>query len=538
MKITFTIFAFALCSVVSWSQKPVFTQANLESARVYFNSAELTHKANVKLPKGTSEIVISNIADYLNEGTIQIGSTNDVTVMSVQFSNRFIEEYDAVADSPLIKPVKDSIRLVEVALAKLNNQISTERKTIELLDANQKVGTAQGSTVLELSKMVDFYKGKRNQLVNEVDRLVEQKSAFDLKLSNLKDRLAFNEGKSEKASKGKLVLQVMNEKEGNTSFQIKYLTQEASWKPFYELRVDQVNSPVKVVYKAEVKQNSGIDWRNVKLSLTSGIANQSNEIPQWDTWFLDYQKEDRNIVGAMAMRRSSRASMAYERAEMKDIDVLYEESIIRDFIEVNNSQLNVSFDISIPYTIVSNGKIHSVSLNNFSIPATYKYYAAPKLDLNAYLVATIKDYEGLNLLAGEANVIFDGVYVGKTHLDPANTEDEMKLNMGRDARIVLTRTLVKDKSGSKTLSSKKSQNFLYDISIRNTKSENINIQIEDQYPVSSNKEIEVELTDKSGGTLNEEKGLLQWELKLKANESKTVRLGYQIKYNKDQILNM
>lgn len=538
MNTKLTVFAIALSAVVSWAQKPVFTQASLESARVYFNSAELTHKANVKLPKGTSEVVISNIADYLNEGTIQIGSTNDVTVMSVQFSNRFIEEYDAVADSPFIKPVKDSIRLVEVALGKLNNQITTERKTIDLLDANQKVGTAQGSTVLELTKLVDYYKTKRNQLANEVDKLVEQKATLDLKLTNLQDRLAFNEGKDEKASKGKLVLQVMNEKEGNTSFQIKYLTQQASWKPFYDLRVDKVNSPVKVVYKADVRQNSGIDWRNVKLSLTSGIANQSNEIPQWNTWFLNYQEEVSNVVGGLATRRNSRASMAYEKREMQAIDVLYEESIISDFMEVNTSQLNVSFDINIPYTIVSNGKTHSVSLNNFSIPATYKYYAAPKLDLNAYLVATIKDYEGFNLLEGEANVIFDGVYVGKTHLDPANTEEEMKLNMGRDARIVLTRTLVKDKSGSKTLSSKKSQNFLYDISVRNTKSESVDIQIEDQYPISSNKEIEVELTDKSGATVNEEKGLLQWNLKLKANESKTVRLGYQIKSDKDQKLNM
>lgn len=539
-------FALVLTSLSGWAQKPVFTQASLERARVYFNSAELTHKANVKLPKGTSEVVISNVADYLNEGTIQIGATNDVTVMSIQFSNRFIEEYDAASDSPLIKPVKDSIRLVEAKLATLNNQISTESKTIELLDANQKVGTSQGSSVVELTKMVTYYKTTRFQLANEVDRLTSEKNVLDLKLNSLRDRLAFNEGKSDKVSKGKMILQVMSEKEGNASFQIKYVTSAASWKPFYDLRVDQVNTPIKVVYKADVKQNSGIDWRNVQLSLTSGFANQSNTIPQWNTWFLDYQNDNLDMLttamigGRKNISKKEMTTFGYNKAsyeKAEESSILYDVNTMNDFTNVNQSQLNVSFDISIPYTIVSNGKTHSVSLNNFSIPAEYKYYAAPKLDLNAYLVATIKEYEDYNLLAGEANVIFDGVYVGKTYLDPANTEEAMKLNMGKDARIVLTRTLVKEKSGSKVLSSKKAQNFQYDIVVRNTKSESITIQIEDQYPISSNKDIEVELTDKAGATLDEEKGLLKWELKLKANESKTIRFGYQIKSSKDQKLN-
>lgn len=536
MKKRFNIVVASLCVVFGWAQKPVFTQASLESARVYYNSAELTHKASVNLPKGTSEVVISNVADYLNDGTIQIGATNNVTVMSVQFSNRFIEEYDAVADSPLIKPVKDSIRLVEVEVAKLNNKIATQNKTIELLDANQKVGTTQGSSVVELTKMVDYYQTKRNQLANEVDVLTEKSKNLKLKLASLKDRLAFNEGKSDKVSKGKVILQVMSENAGTTAFQIKYLTQSASWKPFYDLRVDQINTPVKVMYKADVKQNSGVDWRNVKLSLTSGLANQSNVIPEWNIWFVDYaQANSDSKYNAKQYRVSAQAS--YDNLVSSKISAekgYFEETTLNDFTSVNESQLNVSFDISIPYTIVSNGKGHSVSLNTFSIPAEYKYYAAPKLDLNAYLVATVKDYANYNLLAGDANVIFDGVYVGKTHLDPSNTEEQMKLNMGKDPRIVLTRTLLKEKSGTKLLSSRKAQNFEYDIAIRNTKAEPIVIQIEDQYPISSNKDIEIELTAKAGATIDTEKGLLKWDLKLKANESKTLRFGYEVKSNKDQ----
>ncbi|MDM1368793.1 DUF4139 domain-containing protein [Myroides marinus] len=548
MKKNLTIVALALCSVVTWGQKPVFTQASLESARVYFNSAELTHKAKVKLPKGTSELVITNVADYLNESSIQIGSISDVTVMSIQYSNRYVEEYDSAVDSPLIKPVKDSIKLIKAEIKKLSNALNVENKTIDLLDKNQNVGGENGTTTAEVMKMVDYYKTKRLQLVTEVDKLTEKKEVLEIKLSNLESKLAFNEGKDEKASKGKLIIQVMNDKEGDVPFQIKYLTQSASWKPFYDLRVDKINSPVKVVYKADVKQNSGIDWRGVNLSLTSGVANQSNVIPTWRTWFLDYRNVNYGqygkAVGIGAKKISPSAMLdvsdSYETKDYakSDKSVVYETKNISDYTQVNESQLNVSFDISIPYTILSNGKSHSVSLNDFSIPAEYKYYVAPKLDLNAYLVATITDYGNYNLLAGEANVIFDGVYVGKTILNPANTEEEMKLNMGKDPKVTVTRTLMKDKSGTKVLSSKKTQNFVYDITVRNNKSEQVVIQVEDQYPLSNNTSIEIELTDTSSGVVDTEKGLVKWDLKLKANETKTLRFGYQVRSDKNQNLNL
>lgn len=546
MKKNLTIVALALTTVMTWAQKPVFTPAKLESARVYFNSAELTHKAKVKLPKGTSEVVITNVADYLNEPTIQIGSISEVTVMAIQYSNRYVEEYDSPVDSPLLKPVRDSIKLVQTELKKVNNAIDVESRTIALLDSNQKVGGEQGTTTAEVMKMVDYYKTKRLQLSTELDKLNEKKDDLNIRLTNLQDKLAFNEGKSEKSSKGKLIIQVMNDREGEVPFQIKYLTNAASWKPFYDLRVEKINSPVKVVYKADVKQSSGIDWRGVNLSLTSGVANQSNVIPTWRTWFLDYNtyltttgynrnaNKKLNVMADM----SGKVSYEAESSSMLKDAVVYEESTMSSFTQVNESQLNVSFDINIPYTVMSNNKSHSVSLNDFSIPAEYKYYVAPKLDLNAYLVATIKDYGNYNLLAGEANVIFDGVYVGKTMLNPANTEEEMKLNMGKDPKVAVTRILLKDKSGTKMLSSKKSQNFVYDIMIRNNKAEQIDIQVEDQYPISSNKDIEVELTETSSGKLNEEKGLVKWDLRLKGNDSKSLRFGYQVRYDKNQNLNL
>ena len=100
-------------SINAFAQKPVFTQAKIESARVYNNSAELKHKTTAQVPAGTSEIVITNVANYLNESTVQIRVPKHVTVMSVQFTNAYVEEYDNNQDSPLIKPVKEEIEKKE-----------------------------------------------------------------------------------------------------------------------------------------------------------------------------------------------------------------------------------------------------------------------------------------------------------------------------------------------------------------------------------------------------------------------------------------
>ncbi|MEC4113708.1 DUF4139 domain-containing protein [Myroides pelagicus] len=540
MKIKFSIIAMALCSVVNWAQKPVFTQAKIESARVYFNGAELMHKAKVKLPKGTSEVIVSNVADYLNAETVQVGSTSGVTVMAIQFNNRYVEEYDSVVDLPLLKPVRDSITLLQTELRKVQNALTAERKTIDVLDSNTNVGVQNGSSVLEVTKMVDYYKTKRLQLTNEVDRLTDKERSLTDKLTALKNKLEFSKDKSEKSSKGKLILQVMNDVEGEVPLQIKYYTNQAGWKPFYDLRVEKINSPIKVVYKAEVKQQTGVDWKGVNLSLTSGVANQSNSLPKWNTWFLNYGNSSSSAFQEISLNgyisKRMKATASYDMATEEN--VVYEESTMENFTQVNESQLNVSFDISIPYTVLTNGKPHSVTLNDFNMPAEYKYYTAPKLDSNAYLVATIRDYGNYNLLPGIANVIFDGVYVGKTALDPANTEEEMKLNMGKDPKVVVTRTVVKDKSGTKILSSKKTQKFVYDIAVRNNKAESIDIQIEDQFPISSNTDIEVELTDTASGKVDVDKGGIKWELKLKGNENKILRFGYQVKYDKNQYLSL
>ncbi len=538
-----------LMTIVSFAQKPLFTKASIESARVYYNGAELVQTTSLNLPKGMSEVVVTNVANFLNENSIQVGAPAKVTIMSVQFTNAYIQEYDTAENTTLLKPVRDSIKLLEKELQQLLNTKATEQMTLQLLDKNQAVGGTNGFTVAELSKLVEYYKVKRTETSNNIDKLSEKEIVLKNKLQRLNSRLTINQDKEERQSQGKLILQIMNDAAGNIPLQITYLTHNARWAPFYDLRVEKVNSPIKMMYKAEVAQNTGVDWRNVKLSLTSGNANQNNQAPVLSPWFLDYYENyavaadvdsyasEAVVYESASKRVSSRPNASFIQSLQGQVPGLaITNSTMDNFTALNESQLNISFDIDLPYTVLANGKKHSVALKDFEIPATYNYYSAPVSDLNAYLMTSIRDYGNYNLLEGEANVIFEGLYVGKTVIRPNNTEEEMKLIMGKDGKIAITRTLITDKSGTKTLSSRKIQNFVYEISVRNNKKESVEIKLEDLYPISSNKDIEIELTEKDGATVDAEKGLLTWKLNVKPNETKKVRFGYQIKSSKDKVV--
>ena len=540
MNISFISFvSLFFISTAAQAQKPIFTTAKVDAATVYFNSVEITQSTSAILPKGTSEIVIKNVADYLNENTVQIGAPKSVTVLSVQFTNNYISEYEIDEKSPVIKIVRDSIQMVTKEIQKTNNAKETDKKTIELLDKNQQVyGANSGLNVTELTKMVEYYKLKRTDLSNAIDASEQKIAKLNLLLTTLKNKLEIDTQKEEKMSKGKLIIQVMNEVAGNAAFGINYISNGATSKPFYDLRVNSVSEPIAMMYKAQVIQNTGIDWKKIKLTLSSGNPNQNNQAPNLNPWFLNYQNDYGYFESddkSNSLQEVVKVASAMDKKLSGKVAGVQVNSI-SDNTVINENQLNISFDINIPYDVLSNGKAHSVNLKELQLAATYKYFAAPKVEKEAFLLAEINNYSKYNLLQGEANIIFEGLYVGKTSINPNQTSDTLSLSMGRDKKISIKREKIADKSGTKFLSSKKEQTFTYDIIIRNNKKEKVAITIEDQYPLSSDKEIEIELLEKSGAKANTETGILTWDLNLKANETKTLRISYKVKYPKDKII--
>lgn len=540
--------AFLLVTTLIWAQKPIFTTAKVKAATVYFNAAEISQTTSVNLPLGTSEIVIKNVAVDLNENSVQIGAPASVTVLSVQFTNDYVSEYEVDLKSPALKKVKDSIVLVQKEILKVGNSKNAEIKTLALLDKNQQVsGVNSGLNVMELMKMVDYYKAKQTETANTINTLTEKEQKLNEILQKLNNKLEVDTSKEEKTSSGKLIVQVMNNLAGAVPLDITYLSNNASWTPFYDLRTESVTAPINMMYKAQVIQNTGIDWKKVKLTLSSGVPNQNNQAPLLSSWFLNYRTNERlqEVVvmgygskkkGVTNQLQGKVAGVQIANEEMDAQPIMQSESSISNYTTVSENQLNVSFDIDIPYDILSNGKVHSVSLKEIKLPASYKYYAVPKAEKDAFLLAQIADYSKYNLLRGEANIIFEGMYVGKTFIEPSQTSDTLSLSMGRDKKVTIKREKVVDQSGTKFLSSKKEQTFTFDITIRNNKKEAIEMLLKDQYPLSSNKDIEVELLQSDNAKINPETGILTWQLQMKPNETKKIRISYKVRYPKDEVI--
>jgi uncharacterized protein (TIGR02231 family) len=217
----------------------------------------------------------------------------------------------------------------------------------------------------------------------------------------------------------------------------------------------------------------------------------------------------------------------------KSVKMLAKESDVSNYLQLSESQLNINYEIELPYDIPTDGMAYSVNIKEEKIDVIYQHLSIPKLDRDAFLVAKITQWSELNLLPGQSNIIMDNVYLGKSYLDPNITSDTLQLSLGRDTRVAVERKTIKQTLGQRKGDQR--QNFYtYEITIRNNKKQAIALNLQDQYPISRDKQIEVTLKDDGGATVDPETGFMNWDIKLAPGETKKVRFSYQVKYPKDK----
>ena len=204
-------------------------------------------------------------------------------------------------------------------------------------------------------------------------------------------------------------------------------------------------------------------------------------------------------------------------------------SIITTTIE---NQTTVEFAVEKPYSLKSNGKKLTVNLNTYEIETLYEYYAVPKLDRDAFLIARIINWDQFNLLEGEANLYFEDAFVGRSILDARALTDTLDISLGRDKNIVIGRQKVDIFTKRTSLGSNKVDNRGFKIIARNKKSQPIHLTIFDQIPVSAISPIEVNAKELSDAIHDENTGELTWVLDLPANNRVELNMEYEVKYPK------
>mgnify|MGYP002393030381 CR=1 FL=1 len=259
---------------------------------------------------------------------------------------------------------------------------------------------------------------------------------------------------------------------------------------------------------------SAAGFQSRELNITSDVMNitmQNN----------DAGLQEVVVVSAFQTKRSVISNAELISAQSNPLPITEKE---------NNTSF--TFNIETPYTILNNGKTNTVEIKTMEVQAQYEYYCVPKLDQDAFLTAKITDWNELNLLPGESNLFFEGTYLGKAMIDPKTSGDTLNISLGRDKNISIKRTAIKEYSKKQFLGSNKIDYRTLEISIRNNKKQPINLVIEDQFPVSTMKEVEVDKVSYDEAELNSETGKLKWQIQLAAGKEKKVGFTYTVKYPK------
>lgn len=227
----------------------------------------------------------------------------------------------------------------------------------------------------------------------------------------------------------------------------------------------------------------------------------------------------------------NKGSAEYDKAEDREDVTSF---TLTDNIETTTNNFFVA---PIAYSIKGDGKSNSVELQKYEVQATYRYISRPKNDLSVFLVAQIVDWNQSGLLSGDANVYFDGSYVGKTYFDANLAVDTMTISFGRDNNINIQRKRIKFLNDKSIVANTKSIEVGIEISVKNKKKTDIDLIIEDQIPISQNTNTTVEDLELSQANYHAETGKLKWATTLKPGDIKQFKFGFKVKYPKGNSIN-
>ena len=510
---------------------------DISHATIFLNGAELSSSTKINLPQGESEILFTNIAGNVNQQSLNIGADNGVVIQSATFQNNFL-----VAEilSPRARAIQDSIDMIENGRAGTNNMLAVTNEQIAVLSQNKQVsGSQSGLSVTELTKMLDLIKTRLSGLLAEKDKLNATLKKTDERLTLLRMQLEAEKSKDFQPG-GQLLVKFYAPRATSSDVNISYVVPNAGWSPTYDLRVEDLKNPVKLFYKANVYQNSGVKWDKIKITLSTGNPSEGAQAPALQPWYLAFYNPVAYGEGYM----NSYQNQAAPRAKAIMMDSITEDAkapaagALNNYVQVNNSGISTTFDIDLPYTIPSDGQQHLVSVKSYELPATYRYFVVPKMDRDAFLQAQITNWEDLNLIPATTNIFYEGSYVGQGYIDMRNTKDTMNISLGRDKKIIVRRERDKELRSVKTIGTNIKETFVYTVSIRNTRKEALNITVLEQLPISNDKDIVIEDTDVDGGTLEETTGEVKWILSVKPNETVKKKIAFTVKYPKGKSINL
>lgn len=617
----------------SFSQKENQSlSSKIEKVTVFLQGAQVERTAKQNLAVGKYNIVFGGISPKVDKQSIQLKAEGKLTVLSVTHQVNYMKE----------QQVQDEIKQIEAQKEQWLEKISLEKNMKNVYSQEEQMilknqiikGDNTTLKASELKEAADFQRQRLTEVYQKLQENDRNLKKMEQELQKINQQLVELNQKKD-LSTSEVIVAVDVKEPTAANFHLTYLVNQSSWFPTYDIRVQNISSPINLQMKANINQQSGEDWKDVKLFLSTGNPNENGTKPTLTPWYLRYyypaaanqirirgvsslygstagldinnsisgivrNEKGEPVPGATIIVKGTKAatstdaggnfniqmpagantlvvsSVGYSAQELTATsgyaNVFLKENE-QSLSEVAVTALGVSrdesggyyyddkafkrkkeetaintttvyqptttiFEIEDPYSVPNDGKLYTVDINNYELNALYEYYSVPKLDASAYLTAKVIDWQELNLLPGEANLFFEGTFLGNSLLDVMNAGDTLNLSLGKDKGVVVQRKLMKEFSSKKFLGSNKTDSRQYEILVRNNKQQAIRIIIEDQFPVSTNKDIEVDKLSYDTGKLDDDTKKVSWTFSIDSKKENKLQMAYLVKYPKDKVLQL
>ncbi|HCH50695.1 MAG TPA: hypothetical protein DEV59_08420 [Proteus sp.] len=512
-------------------QNIVYQDLKLNQATVFLRGAEIENSVTLNLAAGQSEVVLSNIANNIDQRSLAINlDNNDIIINSVNVKKIPIAPVYPAPITALMEQQKEINKKIE----ELNIDINVGDEQLALLKDKSFFGEQNTLSLEQSSQKLDFIRQKMATILNQQRLNRDEIAKLTEKYEELNRQIEIN-APIVAQEKTQIVISLGAAKNVTSKLRISYITPDAGWSPTYDIRSQGLDKPITLTYKADLIQNTGINWDKVKLVLTSTNPSGNIASPTLTPWYLSLYNDNAKF------RNKSMAAPAPMMAEMSSDAIAVEGKMnkgVAQYVMTNNNGINVSHAIDLPYTIKNSTQPNSLVINQKDITANYQYLATPKLAEEVYLQAGVKEWETLNLLSGSANIYYMNNFVGNTYINTEELKEQLEIPLGIDKNIQISRI-----NSEKT---RKEPIFIgtsielkesYQIKIRNMYNNPIKLIVYDQLPLSQENSINVTDAVYKEGVLNKETGEIKWNLELQPKKEKTLLLNYTLSYPKNKYIN-